>query len=89
MPVFLPRRYVHNGRMTDLLEKAVAAARELPSEMQDAMARLMLTFAGKEQPGFHLTAEEEASFAKSLAQADRREFATDEQVRAVWAKHGL
>jgi predicted transcriptional regulator len=36
-----------------------------------------------------LTADEEASFEESLAQADRGEFATDEQVRAIWAKHGL
>jgi hypothetical protein len=36
-----------------------------------------------------LSAEEAVSFDESLAQADRGEFATDEQVRAIWAKHGL
>jgi predicted transcriptional regulator len=36
-----------------------------------------------------LSAEEEASFDESLFQAERGEFATDEQVRAIWAKHGL
>jgi predicted transcriptional regulator len=36
-----------------------------------------------------LTVEEEASFEESLEQAERGEFATDEQVRAIWAKHGL
>lgn len=75
--------------MTDLLEKAVAAARGLPPAMQDDIARVVLTLAGQDQPPVILTAEEEASFAESLAQASRGEFATDEQVRAIWAKHGL
>lgn len=75
--------------MTDLLEKAVAAARNLPAAMQDDIARVMLTLAGNDEPPLALTAEEEASFAESLTQASRREFATDEQVRAVWAKRGL
>ena len=36
-----------------------------------------------------LTDEEEASMAESLAQASRGEFATDEEVAEVFAKHGL
>lgn len=75
--------------MTDLLERAVATVRGLPPEMQDDIARVVLMIAGEDQPLIQLTPEEEASFAESLAQAARREFATDEQVRAVWAKHGL
>jgi hypothetical protein len=43
----------------------------------------------EDQPVLQLSVEEAASFDESLAQADRGEFATDEQVRAIWAKHGL
>jgi len=75
--------------MTKLLEHAVETVRGLPPEMQDDLARMLLQFAGEDQPAVQLTAEEEASFDESLAQADRGEFATDEQVRAIWAKHGL
>jgi hypothetical protein len=75
--------------MTDLLEKAVAAARELPAELQDDVARIMLTFVGQDLPPIQLTAEEEVSFAESLGQAARREYAADDEVRAVWAKRGL
>lgn len=75
--------------MTKLLERAFEAARALPPEVQDELARMLLQFAGEDQPVTRLTAEEESSFAESLAQADRGEFATDEQVRAIWAKHGL
>ena len=75
--------------MTKLLEHALETVRGLPPEMQDELARMLLQFAGEEQPVIQLTAEEEASFQESFAQADRGEFATDEQVRAIWAKHGL
>ena len=75
--------------MTKLLEHAVDTARALPPAMQDDVARLLLQFLGEQQPVIQLTPEEVASFAESRAQASRREFATDEQVRAVWAKHGL
>ena len=56
--------------------------------MQDAVTAV-LTFAGEDAPVIRLTTQEEASLAQASAQAARREFATDEQVLAVWAKHGL
>jgi predicted transcriptional regulator len=48
-----------------------------------------LQLAGVEQPSHELTPEEEADIDASLAEAERGEFATDEEVRAMWAKHGL
>ena len=83
------RGKVYLSAMTKLLEQAVETVRGLPPEMQDELARMLLQFAGEDQPVVQLSAEEAASFAESLAQADRSEFATDEQVRAIWAKHGL
>ena len=79
----------YTDSVTKLLEHAVDTARALSPAMQDDVARLLLQFLGEEQPVIQLTPEEVASFAESRAQASRREFATDEQVRAVWAKHGL
>jgi hypothetical protein len=75
--------------MTKLLEHAVDTVRALPPAMQDELARLLLQLAGEEQPAIQLTPDEVASLAESRDQAARREFATDDQVRAVWAKHGL
>lgn len=80
---------MHNGRMTELLERAIKRVRALSPETQDDMARVLLSLAGDDEPVFALTPDEETSFANSRAQAARREFATDEQVRAIWAKHGL
>jgi hypothetical protein len=75
--------------MTKLLEQAVETVRGLPPEVQDDLARILLQLAGKDQPMVQLSAAEEASLAESLAQADRGEFATDEQIRDIWAKHDL
>src|SRR5271165_6166714 len=75
--------------MTQLLEQAVQTLRGLPPETQDALARILLQLAGDDQSIVRLSAEEEASFEASLAQAERREFATDDQIKAIWAKHGL
>jgi hypothetical protein len=76
--------------MTKLLDQALDAARNLPPKVQDEIAHIVLRLAGADdQPPVPLTAEEQAAVAASKAAAGRGEFATDEQVRAVWAKHGL
>jgi hypothetical protein len=77
--------------MTELLDQAIERVRALPPETQDAFARVLLNLAGEEDERgvYQLTPAEEVSLAKSLEQAERGEFATDEAVRAIWAKHGL
>jgi hypothetical protein len=75
--------------MTKLLEQAVETVRGLPPEIQDELARMLLQLAGEAQPLLQLSPEEEASLEESLAQADSGEFATDGQVRAIWAKRNL
>jgi predicted transcriptional regulator len=57
--------------------------------MQDELARVVMQLTGKEQPVYELTPEEEADIDASEAEAARGDFATDEQMRAIWAKHGL
>jgi predicted DNA-binding transcriptional regulator YafY len=75
--------------MTRLLEQAVEAVSALPDEAQDDLAQILLQLAGVDQPPLELTPEEAADIGASLAEAERGEFAADEEVRAVWAKHGL
>ena len=76
--------------MTKLLDRALEAARNLPPDEQDNIANVVLRLTGvdDESPA-PLAPEEHAAVAASRAAASRGEFATDEQVRAVWAKHGL
>jgi hypothetical protein len=50
----------------------------------------MLALAGEEGGEVYvLTPEERADIVESKAAAERGEFATDEEVRAVWGKFGL
>jgi hypothetical protein len=76
--------------MTKLLDKALEAVRELPPDAQDDIARIVLQLAGSDAAAtVPLTSEERAAIAASKSAAARGEFATDEQVRSVWAKRGL
>ena len=75
--------------MTNLLDRALEAARSLPSDAQDDIARVVLQLAGDEVAPVVLSADERIAIASSKAAGARGEFATDEQVRAIWAKHGL
>jgi predicted transcriptional regulator len=75
--------------MTKLLDRALEAARSLPSDAHDDIARVVLQLAGDEVAPVVLSADERAAIAASKAAAARGEFATDEQVSAIWAKHGL
>ena len=75
--------------MTKLLEQAIETARALPPDMQDEMARVLMALAGDARSTVGLSVQEASSFDESLSQAERGEFASEEEVRAVWAKHGL
>jgi len=73
--------------MTRLLDEAVAKARRLPDAAQDEIARVLMTLAGEEPPPIQLTPEEERDLTEALAEAERGEFASDEAMRALWAKY--
>jgi hypothetical protein len=75
--------------MSKLLDQAIDALRHVPDDQQDEIARVVIQLTGGDQTIYELTPEEEADLATSDAAAARGEFATDEQVRAIWAKHGL
>ena len=77
--------------MTKLLDQALEAARNLSPDAQDDIARVVLQLAGTDDDvsPVTLSSDERAAVAVSKAAAARGEFATDQQVRAVWGKHGL
>jgi len=76
--------------MTKLLDRALEALRVLAPNEQDDIARVILQLAGREEvAAVDLSVEERLAIDKSKAAATRGEFANDDQVWAVWAKHGL
>ena len=75
--------------MSHLFERAIESVKTLSPEAQDEIARLLLQLTAEGAPAIAMTEQEEASFDESFRQAERGEFASDEAVRAVWAKHGF
>jgi hypothetical protein len=74
--------------MTKLLEQAVETVRGWPADVPSSPV-FSFNWLEKISPWVQLSAADEASLEESLAQADRGEFATDEQVREIWAKYKL
>ena len=74
--------------MTKLLDKAIAKARELPAEDQDAVAVAMLAMT-EETPIVALDEETRAAIREGLEQARRGEVVPDEEIDALWRRHGL
>ncbi len=72
--------------MTRLLDHAVETVRGLPPEVQDDLARALLQLAGHDQPRIQLTPEECADLTEADAEIERGEFASDEEIKALWTK---
>jgi len=75
--------------MTRLLEEAFSKVSGLPDSEQDELARALLELAGVDQPPIQLTAAEEADLAEAEAEIAHGELASSDEVRTMWAKHGL
>ena len=72
--------------MTELLEKAIAKLRELPPEEQDQAAELLMHFAAGWEEIIELDEETRAAIREGLEQAERGEFASDEDMEALFAR---
>lgn len=76
----------YDQRMTKLLEQAVEAVRRLPADSQDDIARTILHLAGSEVEAEPVDPAHLAAVLEGLAQAKRREFATDDEVEAAFRR---
>lgn len=76
--------------LTKRLDQAIQAASTLPAEQQDRLAEELLDLIRDlTQPPYKLSPEERAELEAELAAARRGEFASDEEVAALWRRHGL
>ena len=76
----------YSADMTKLLEKALETVRQLPSAAQDDIARAMLTLAGEGGAPEEIDAAHLAAVLEGLAQAERREFASETEVEAAFRR---
>jgi predicted transcriptional regulator len=75
--------------MTKLLEKAIAKARELSDEDQDAVAVAVLSMTEEKSPEGQLDDETRRAIREGLEQARRGEFVADDEIEALCKRHGL
>jgi predicted transcriptional regulator len=71
--------------MTDLMEKALAAVGRWPAAQQDEAADLLLAL-DRLGTTYVASDEELAAIDEALAQAERGEYASDEEVEAAFAR---
>jgi len=72
--------------MTKLLDKALEAVRRLSPSSQDEIARAMLDLAAGEGEPEPIDPTHLPSVLEGLAQAKRRQFATDEDIEAMFRR---
>lgn len=72
--------------MTKLLEKALEAVRRLPPDSQDEIALAMLTLTGNDGQAEEIDPAHLPAVLEGLAQAKRRQFATDDEVEAAFRR---
>ena len=73
--------------MTKLLLKGIRAVQALPPDRQDVAGELLLSLAN--EPAYELSSDQIDDLQLSMAEAERGEFATDEEVATMWKKFGL
>ena len=72
--------------MTKLLEKALEVVRRLPPDSQDEIARAILVLSGNEAEPEEVDPAHLPALLAGLAQAERREFASDEEIEAAFRR---
>lgn len=75
--------------MSKLLDEAFEKMKALPEQRQDELARLLIELAAEEAEPFELTDEQMREVQLAMAEVERGEFATDEEVAEVWRRFGL
>jgi hypothetical protein len=72
--------------MTKLLEKALRAVQQLPPESQDEIALAMLALSGSDGGLEDINPAHLSDVMEGLAQAKRREFASDDEIEAAFRR---
>jgi predicted transcriptional regulator len=75
--------------MTKLLDEAIAKVRELPEAEQDALALTIMALTEGDGSVLPIDDETRAAILEGLEQARRGEFVPDEEIEALWKRHGL
>jgi hypothetical protein len=75
--------------MTKLLEQAIEEIRALSEAEQDEAAEVLLSLIARRKGPVRLDDDTRTAVRRSLAQAQRGEFASDEEMAAFFKRHGV
>lgn len=75
--------------MTKLLEEAVKKLAQLPAGRQNELARMLIDVAAGDLHPYALSEDEQDAVDEALAQANRGEFASEEDVTAMWNRFAV
>ena len=73
--------------MTINLKKVLARAETWSEDEQEELAQIVLEIEARRHGVYHATPEELKAIDEGLAEIERGEIASDEEVEAVFAKH--
>ncbi|MET4260174.1 putative transcriptional regulator [Bradyrhizobium sp. S3.12.5] len=75
--------------MTKVLEDVIEKVRRLPEDQQAYVAEVLEQIVANDGDLFIVPDEHHAAVLEGLEQAERGEFATDQEMAALWKKCGL
>jgi predicted transcriptional regulator len=75
--------------MTKVLEDVIEKVRRLPEDRQAYVAEVLEQIVANDGDLFVIPDEHRAAVLEGLEQAERGEFATDQEMAALWKKCGL
>ena len=75
--------------MTKLLEQALARVRNWPKARQDDAAQMLLAMEVQGTEAYQLTPEERAAVQAAMEEVEHGDIASDDEVKAIWDKHGV
>jgi predicted transcriptional regulator len=74
--------------MNSTLQRLLPAIEQWPEEDQEALAEAAREIEAVRTGVYSKSVEEEAAVAEGLGQAERGEFASDDQIAEVWKRFG-
>ncbi|AMA59614.1 hypothetical protein [Bradyrhizobium sp. CCGE-LA001] len=75
--------------MTKVLEDVIEKVRKLPEDRQAYVAEVLEQIVANDDVLFVVPDEHRSAVLEGLGQAERGEFATDEEMATLWKKCGL
>ena len=79
----------YNAPMTKVLEDAIEKVRQLPADRQAYVAEVLEHIAAAGSEVFPVPDGHRAAVLEGLEQAERGEFASDDEMAALWRRCGL